>query len=90
MSSYWEIIKFTDWNTFSPFSHVGIFDLALWPFVLLTFSLVHPLPFLKSKYNIYRQFVAGRGLGVLNCVGDHIMQEVSEPIQITLPFQTKT
>jgi hypothetical protein len=28
-----------------------------------------------SKYRIYRQYVAGRGRGVLSPVGDHIMQE---------------
>jgi hypothetical protein len=35
-----------------------------------------PLPKVKdSKYSIYRQCVAGRGWGMLSCVGDHILQE---------------
>jgi hypothetical protein len=45
----------------------------------LTLSLIKlsPLPlFPVSKYSIFRQCLAGRvGVGVLSCVGDHILQE---------------
>jgi hypothetical protein len=53
---------------------VGIFNQAFAP---LTFSLVQlpPPPFPVSKYSIYRRCVAGRGVGVLSPVGDHILQE---------------
>ncbi len=34
-----------------------------------------PPPFPKSKYSMYRKCVAGRGRGMLSCVGDHILQE---------------
>jgi hypothetical protein len=53
--------------------------------------------FPKSKYSIYREFVAGRGWGLLSCVGDHILQEFNtllltrfRPYKIATPPQTKT
>ncbi len=46
------------------------------PSNLLSASPPQPLPpFPKSKYRIYRQRVAGRGWGVMSCVGDYILQE---------------
>jgi hypothetical protein len=53
------------------------------------------LPFPVSKYSIYRQCVAGKG--VLSCVGDHILQELKtlyltrfRTYKIARPPQTKT
>jgi hypothetical protein len=81
------------------------FDPALWTIAPLTFPLVQapaptPLPKVKVQYILYRQCVAGRGWGVLSCVGDNILQEfnmhsVSDQIQnlqykIALPYQSKT
>ncbi len=68
------------------------------PSNLLFGSPPPPLPpFSKLKYSIYRQCVAGRGGGVLSCVGDHILQEFTNLFQTrfrtykcALPHQTKT
>jgi hypothetical protein len=53
-------------------------------------------PFQACGYSIYRQYVAGRGWGVLSCVGDHILQEFNtlfltrfRNYKIALPPQTK-
>ncbi len=54
-------------------------DPALWTIAPLTFSLVH-LPLhceYTVPYRIYREWVAGRGRGMLSPVGDHILQEFS-------------
>jgi hypothetical protein len=34
-----------------------------------------PHPKVKVQYMLYRQCMAGKGRGVLSCVGDHILQE---------------
>jgi hypothetical protein len=58
-----------------------------------------PLPFPKSKYSIYRQYVAGggEGGGELSCVGNCIMHVVNtlfltrfRTYKIDTPPQTKT
>ncbi len=68
------------------------------PYNLLFSSTPHPpSKFPVSKYNIYRQCVVGRGLGVLILVGDHILQEFNnlyltrlKTYKIARPPQTKT
>ncbi len=59
-------------------AHVGIFDPAFWTVAHVTFSLVQlsPLPLTRCQQcSIYRQFVAGRGWGLLSPVGANILQE---------------
>jgi len=67
------------------------------PSNLLSGSPPQPLPpFPKSKYRIYRQRVAGRGWGVMSCVGGYILQEFNtlfltrfRTYKIASPPQTK-
>ncbi len=76
------------------------FGPALWTIAPLTFSLVRlpPWPpFPKSMYNIIQTVCGWEGVGVLSCVGDHILQEFNTLFltrfriyKITLPPQTKT
>jgi hypothetical protein len=77
---YWCLIEFIDWR----------YSLSCWYFrpsfvnyciAPLAFSLVHLPPFPNPKCSIYRQCVAGMGLGVLSCVGDHILHSVADQIQ---------
>jgi hypothetical protein len=56
-----------------------------------------PPPIPKSKYSMYRKCVAGRGWGMLSCVGDHILQEFNtlyltrfRTYKTALTLQTKT
>jgi hypothetical protein len=63
----------------------------LLPSNLLSGSTLLPLSlFPVSKYNIYRQCVAGSGWGVLSLVGDHILWEYNTLYLTRFKTQTKT
>jgi hypothetical protein len=64
----WCLIEFIDWR----------YSQSCWyfrPSFVNFYPSNLPNPFPKSKYSKYRQCLAGRGVGVLSCVGDHILQE---------------
>ncbi len=73
-------------------------ELLYCPSNLLSVQLSPPLPpFPVSKYSIYRQCIAGRGWGLLNPVGDHILVKFNtlyltrfRTYKIARPSQTKT
>jgi hypothetical protein len=72
---YWRLIEFIDWRFSQSCWYLRPSFVSYCLSNLLSGSPAPPPPFLKSKYSMYRQCVAGSGWGVLSCVENHILQE---------------